>query len=184
MFFLAHGLGGLVLKRTLGVLFERFYDPAYRPLIRVSSGVVFLGCPSPALNRPKDLDRVSTMLRAITKRSSKSSHRTVEHITIAANLSHKFEDTGIEAPVLSVYEMKMSKVGKSIFSPSQLLVDRDLCETMMRRERLLGVECTHDEICNVNVRTSLNTTLDQELKQFFTLALDIKDASAQPSSMG
>ena len=146
LFFICHGLGGLVFKRAMGVLYERFYDTAYQSLLSIISGVVFLGSPSPALNRPRDLKQVSTILKAITKLSKGSIERATRHITTTANISQKFSNSGFEAPVLSVYECKVSKVGKNVFSARQILVDQFLCETLTKRERIVGLQCTHEGI--------------------------------------
>ena len=55
LFFIGHSLGGLILKRAMSVLYERFYDIAYQSLLSIISGAVFLGTPAPAINRPRDL---------------------------------------------------------------------------------------------------------------------------------
>ena len=183
LFFIAHGLGGLVLKRALGVLFERFFESKYQRLIRSTAGVILLGCPHPNLNRPRDLDAINLIVKATRKQSTKAtkaSERTGELMMVIANICQKFNDVGIESPVLSVYETKLSKLRRNIFSPRQLLVDRHLCETLLRRERLLGAECSHDELCNVSSRKP-QSTLDNELVQFFGLALDLKKAYSGPS---
>jgi len=107
IFFIAHGLGGFILKRAIGVMFERFFDSVYRGIIEATCGIVFLGCPSPAAHRPRDLERVVMMLKAISKHSSKAKATRGNASTITANIAQKFSDAGIEAPVLSVYETKV-----------------------------------------------------------------------------
>ena len=170
LFFVAHGLAGFILKRTIGVLFERFFDAAYRGIIAATTGIVFLGCPSPASHKPRDLERLLLMLKAISKHASKTKSAQGNSSIITANIAQKFSDAGVESPVLSVYETKVSKVGKNIFAPRQLLVDKQFCETMTRRERLIGIDCTHEELCNFNTTSSL----EREITAFFSLALDMK----------
>ena len=178
LFFVAHGVGGLLLKRAIGVLFERSYDAAYRSLIFNIMGIVFLGCPSPAPYQPRDLDKLSTLLKAVSKLSGKTLHKAEKDVLTAANVSQRFSDTGFDAPVLSIYEEKPSKVGKNIFAARQILVDRSLCETMTRRERLLGIECSHADLCNLK----LAVDLESELTQFISLALDLRNTDDQSRS--
>ena len=174
LIFIAHGLGGLLLKRCISVLYERFFEPKYADLISVTAALVFLSTPSPAPNKPRDLKSVLTLLRAISKHSSsKDTHRWSENLVIAVNISQRFSDIGFDAPILSAFETKMSKVGKSIFSPRQILVDRYLCETMSRRERVVGVESTHEDCPSF----SSASCLDEELINFLNVSLGLREIS-------
>lgn len=165
--FICHGLGGFLLKRAISVLSERFYDPEYQRLMSTIAGVIFLGCPSPKVNRPRDLERVSSVLKFVTKHNSKS--RRLSSSDVAASISQRFSESGFEAPVLSVFENSVSKITRAFFSPRQVLVDQSLCETFTRRERLVGVDCTHDELS----LWRKDNTLGEEIAAFFTMALEL-----------
>ena len=175
LFLIAHGLGGLVLKRCLAVLIGRFYDAAYGSLLSVVTGVVFLGTPSPKVDNPRHLDQVDTLLKAVSKESRKSLDKpgTQSSAISTAHVSQDFANSGLEPSVLSVYETKLSKIKRNVFSARQILVGRNLCETTTKRERLLGIGRSHQQLCSIGHGDKLQI----ERMHFFTLAMELKQLS-------
>ena len=173
MILIAHGLGGLVLKRTIGVLLEKFYDLRYRKLLSTIAGLILLGVPNPRLNNPRELENVNTLLRATCRLSKKALDRAAASLSVTANISQKFSDGGFDGPILSVYETKASRAGRNVFSPRQVLVDRSLCETMAARERLFGYDSTHEDLCSINIKSARN--LEAEITNLISLALELRD---------
>lgn len=177
LFFIAHGLGGFILKRMIGVLFQRYYEPVYKELITATSGVIFLGCPNPSINKPSDLERVMQILKAVSKQPTRLLQRWAEDVAITANISQKFSDAGLEVPILSAYERKVTKLGRTIFSPRHVLVDSTLCEIFTQRERLVGLDCCHEDLPSFSAAPALAV----ELESFFSLALEARTVWSHPA---
>ena len=165
--FIAHGFGGLIIKRAISVLSERSYDAQYRSLLSIIAGVILLGCPSPKGHRPRDLEQVCTLLKSVAKHSTKL--RRLPHIDVTASISQRFSESGFEAPILSVFENTTSKISRSLFSQRQVLVNSILCETHTKRERVVGVDSSHDELSTLQ----WGSPLAEEISGFITMALDL-----------
>lgn len=131
--FICHGLGGLVAKRVsvlpnishqesaecikaIGVLYEQFYETSHEALIRLLSGVLFLGCPHPTFDKPQEWAKLASILKATTKLSKKTIDRSAGQVSAVANISKKFDDSGTAFPILSAFEGRATKIGGNLVS--------------------------------------------------------------------
>ena len=180
LFFICHGLGGLILKRAMAILFEKSVKPGHQMLMGSIAGTMLLGCPSPAADRPQDLRKLTTFLKAVTRLPSRSIDQAERDVAITASISQKFTDFCYDMPVLSVFETKISRIGKNIFSPRELLVDQYLCETLTKREGTVGVNRTHQEL---SVLDPSDDFLWKEIAAFIAMAQEIFTSTLTRQSM-
>ncbi|CAN9380784.1 unnamed protein product [Alternaria alternata] len=75
-----------------------------------------------------------------------------------------FEESNIDIPILSVYETKSSKVGSTLFSKHEVLVERLLAQTGAKEEQLLQADKMHSKICMLCAGDNLSL----QLRAFFT----------------
>jgi len=119
-------------------------------------------------------------LKAVTRLPSRSIDQAERDVAITASISQKFTDFCYDTPVLSVFETKLSRIGRNIFSPRELLVDQYLCETLTKRERTIGVNRTHHELA---VLDPSDEYLWTELTAFIAMAVEIFKSSISRQSM-
>ncbi|KAF2120273.1 hypothetical protein BDV96DRAFT_642115 [Lophiotrema nucula] len=149
--FIAHGFGGLILKRALSTMFERFYDPIFRQVILSMTGVVFLGSPHVTWSKTKSWESLPLLLRACLKGSKKKAKTTWGDASTVVSISQKFADLQVEVPILSIFEQKTTKAGGSVFSgKKEVAVEKSFAEIGAKNEVLLGADVAHMDLCNLN----------------------------------
>lgn len=167
LLFICHGIGGLVLKRALSMLYARFQNATFDRLIGALAGIVFLGCPNPTYERPQDWSKLNQLLRATTKLSKHVLETASGEISVPARISQSFLTTRTTVPVISAVENHASKVGSAfIASKRQVLVDSYLGRTGVKAETLMHVDATHMDICNL----ARSSGLARQLEEFFRTA--------------
>jgi hypothetical protein len=108
--------------QTLSVLAERYFNPPYQNVLNMTAGIVFLGTPHPTYRQPKMWRRLTPMLSCTAKFSKPNLSQAELEAAIVANISQKFEETGLDIPVVSIYEEKKTKVAEGWFSIRKELV--------------------------------------------------------------
>lgn len=104
LFFICHGLGGLLLKQALYLAQQR-----YPMIINALSGVIFLGSPHLTTTDDERWENWQLLLKLYRKDVSKSVLR-IEDIQILASVCGKFNALNLRIPVLSVYEQRKTKI--------------------------------------------------------------------------
>lgn len=104
------------------MLTERYFNPPYQKVLNMNAGIIFLGTPHPTYRQPKLWRRLTPMLSCTTKFSKVNLAQAELEAAIVANISQKFEEAGLEIPVVSIYEEKKTKVGEGWFRSRKELV--------------------------------------------------------------
>ena len=91
-------------------LHKDYFVPAHQPLLNVYSGLVFLGTPHPTFSHRKEWSLLSPNLKFSLNVSKALLAQAEVENAVAANTSKKFQEIGIDLPVLSAYEGKKTKV--------------------------------------------------------------------------
>jgi hypothetical protein len=92
--------------------------------------VVFLGTPHPTYRRQNQWSQqLSLILQSSLKLSKRSLVQAELEAAAVANISLKFEEAGIDVPILSAFELRESKVAIGLFQTRKVLVSKtqDLC---------------------------------------------------------
>jgi hypothetical protein len=98
------------------------YNPTFQRLLDVHSGIVFLGTPHPTYENRTNWPVLSHILRATVKLPKASLEQAETEAAIIANVSFKFEEAGIEVPILTAYETKPTKINSGMLSPRKMVV--------------------------------------------------------------
>jgi len=101
--------------QALTILHERYFDPSYQKIIKLHAGVAFVGTPHPTYKNEKPWPRLGMILRCITKFQKVVLAQAESEAAIVANVSKKFEEIGLEIPILSVYERNKTKISGGLF---------------------------------------------------------------------
>ena len=121
MLCVCHSLGGLVLKQALCIANEQLYR--HESLINSVSGIIFLSTPHLASNQKETIERMSMILRLTGKRFGKAAARTPdENGALLSNLSKRFEGIYFRTPILSVYEVKETRISENPFTSKSIVV--------------------------------------------------------------
>ena len=96
-------------------MFQRF--------LNVHSGIVFLGTPHPTYAHRLHWPKLNLILRSTTKLLKKTLVQAELEDAIVANVSLKFEEAGIEVPVLSGFETKPTRIPDGIFTSHKSVVN-------------------------------------------------------------
>ena len=84
--------------------------PENQQLLNLVSGLVFLGTPHPTWSRRQDWSLLSPNLKFSLNVSSTLLAQAEMEANAAASISQKFQECGIEAPVISAFEQRKTKV--------------------------------------------------------------------------
>ena len=154
LLFICHGYGGVVVKRAFNNWHEGYYDPNLRRLINVQNGIVFLGTPHATYTGRSDWLRLNLLLRSSVKLQPFVLAQAETEAATIANISLKFEDLGLKIPVISVYELKKTKISDGLLSSrKELLVDCGLAETGLKGEKLFPADADHPSVCRLESRS-------------------------------
>ncbi|KAJ6043169.1 uncharacterized protein N7446_001365 [Penicillium canescens] len=151
LIFICHGLGGTIVKRTISILNERFYDPSLSGFLKAVSGLVFLGTPHPTFIKEPAQNRLDNILSSISRLSKKTLENIAKEAATVCNVSLKFEEVYFRHSIITAYEGQPTKfrIGSLASSRKETLVNRALAATSMSFERLIEVDADHMKICNV-----------------------------------
>ena len=109
---------------------EKYFDPTYQKLIHVLAGVVFLGTPHPTYKNEKTWPRLGSILRSKSKFSRPIIAEAELEAAIVANVSQRFEEIGLEIPIVSVYEQKKTRIGEGPLKAKEL-VGQTSCKNLV-----------------------------------------------------
>jgi hypothetical protein len=125
---LCFGLGGVVAKnvsskfllfrllsnanspKTVGILYERLYDPSMQILANTLRGLVFLGTPHPSYRKPRSSQKLDTVTLAMGFLSKKMREKIAAEAAIVSNISQKFLESTFPHGVITGYELQPTKV--------------------------------------------------------------------------
>ncbi|KAK3294429.1 tetratricopeptide repeat domain-containing protein [Chaetomium fimeti] len=159
VFFICHSLGGVIWKKAVCILKERFFE--HRHILEVTKGVLFLGTPHVPDGVGSEKNLVERILRSAQKKGLRESAlRPAQDNDLLAKLSRDFESTGLDVPILSCYETRPSEIYGNVFArvltrlatrtPSRaIIVPMKLCKIGFPAEKLIERDCAHHELCRV-----------------------------------
>lgn len=101
---------------------DRSFDPDRQRLLRIISGIVFLGTPHLSYRKQNVWKRLGAILQSNSKFAKKLIAQAEDEAAILANVCQKFVETGIDIPILSVYETKKTKIRSSWYSRGKKIV--------------------------------------------------------------
>ncbi|KAI0147060.1 hypothetical protein GGR57DRAFT_264768 [Xylariaceae sp. FL1272] len=185
LIFICHGLGGVLVKRAVSVLYSQFWEVSFERLRLIFSGIVFLGTPHPRAERASDLVKLNYLLRASTDLSKKEIERNGGLVGLVATVSEVFSNTSTRVPVLSTYEKKPTKIGRALMPRKrEIIVNESIATIGTPREELFGVDLTHHNICHLLPETEFSHILGNFLRaaQDFAKPLDIAPLPQGPRS--
>ncbi|PGH27938.1 hypothetical protein AJ80_00192 [Polytolypa hystricis UAMH7299] len=143
-----HSLGGIVVKQALCIANKQY--PRYGSVVNAIAGVVFLSAPHRYGDKiTMSLLRFRDVLEATTGRNLKIPNANIEQEgAILLDLADRFEGISFRTPILSVYELRESKISSTPLRPKyQLLVNREACSTQAPMETVIGLNLNHHETC-------------------------------------
>lgn len=179
---IGYGLGGLIIKRvchypsststllTSSKALSILSDPALqlhgKDVLNLITGVVFFGTPHMKTKQPEQWFRLTLLLSLAGKLPKRFIAQSETDANAAAIICEDFEQSGLEAVVLSVYETKPTKVKSArrmlknsvtvsltgapshtcIANDVSQLVDKFLAETWAKKEKLLGNDVSHERV--------------------------------------
>ncbi|RHZ68077.1 hypothetical protein CDV55_107889 [Aspergillus turcosus] len=150
--FVAHSLGGVLLKKALLLAHHNIQDPRFKLVVQCLSGILFMGTPHASVSDEDTLLRHNNVLYscaklAVDRQSSRLPRRDVFQL---ANLAAAFEQIAT-IPLLSVFEYENPSSGMPKFfgRRSRAIVDQQLATISSHTEKLLGVRLSHNELCKL-----------------------------------
>ena len=111
------------MLQALCFLYGQNYNPTFQQVLDVHSGIIFLGTPHPTYAHPLHWSKLNLILRSTTRLSKTSLAQAELEAAIIANISLRFEEAGIEVPVLSGFESKVTKIPDGLFTSHKLVVN-------------------------------------------------------------
>lgn len=109
---MSHSLGGIVVKQALCVANKQF--ARYGNLVNAVVGVIFLSTPHRYSDKTTSLTGFLDVFEATTGKKTKSSTANADDEgAILLNLADRFEGISLRTPILSVYELRESKVSST-----------------------------------------------------------------------
>ncbi|KAI1411461.1 tetratricopeptide repeat domain-containing protein [Hypoxylon sp. FL1857] len=152
--FIAHSLGGVLLKKALLLAHQNLQDPRFKLVVDCLSGILFLGTPHASQSDEDTLLRHNQILFSCAKIAvQKQSSRLPRHdVFQLATLAATFEQIA-NIPVLSVFEYAGHRSGVHRFfgKKNKALVDEQLATISSNAERLLGMHLNHSELCKLPI---------------------------------
>ncbi|KAJ4135099.1 hypothetical protein NW768_004714 [Fusarium equiseti] len=157
--FIAHSLGGVLLKKALLLAHQNVHDPRFKLVIHCLSGILFLGTPHTSASDKDTLLCHNQVLHSCAKISvqKRASKLSSQDATKLATLAAHFEEIA-NVPILSVFECEEShKIQKFFGTRKRVLVDQQLATISANAERLLGIHLSHLELCKLEYIKDLST---------------------------
>ncbi|ATY63318.1 hypothetical protein A9K55_008959 [Cordyceps militaris] len=160
----AHSLGGIIVKQAICIANKQF--PRYESIVNAIVGLVFLSTPHRCADQPATFVRFRDILEATTAKTIKFDvARFEQEATSLVDLSYRFEAVALRMPMLSVYELRDSKLHSSALRPRhQQLVTRSACSINTPLESVVGLNLSHHETCLFT--KSLDSQGVSQLRQF------------------
>lgn len=125
MILIGHGLGGLIVKRVsrgpelcfnlltclqaLGILSNPDWRLNGKILLNMIAGVVLFGTPHTKTKQPEQWCRLTPLLSLVGKLPKRFIAQSETDANAVAIICEEFEQSGLEATVLSIYETKPTK---------------------------------------------------------------------------
>ncbi|KAM3423793.1 hypothetical protein BST61_g1197 [Cercospora zeina] len=167
LFFIAHSLGGTIVKQAL-VLANQEHN-LYQDVVTATLGLIFLGTPhSPSTMQAK----LPLVLKHLTSELSKQSLAgLVASSRSIADLSTRFEDSGIRAAILSIYETIESRCKAETRFQRQrsvTIIDHSSAQLGIAHETCLGVQLQHGDL--IDIMCQENVSID-DLHRWFRAPL-------------
>ncbi|KAI1669670.1 Tetratricopeptide repeat [Pyrenophora tritici-repentis] len=156
---IAHGTGGLILKKALNLFHAQHYR--YRHVVDVIRGVVVLGSPHLVPGNEQAKETLDILLKC----QKKGLGRSLSSGTDIANIfqiCETFEQIHLVVPVISVYESEGVQTQKKIFSlrnkiAVSIVVPRQICSwtdtspgAVSATESIFDGRTNHIEVCHLH----------------------------------
>ena len=104
-----HSLGGLIAKQALCVANKQF--SRYGTIVNAVVGIIFFSTPHRCGDKTASLIRFRDVLEATTGKNIKFPNANIEQEgAVLLNLADRFEGISLRTPILSVYELRESKI--------------------------------------------------------------------------
>ncbi|KAL8635674.1 MAG: hypothetical protein Q9226_009328 [Calogaya cf. arnoldii] len=119
-----------------------------RDFLNIIAGVVFFGTPHTKVKEPKQWCRLTQLLKFAAKLPKRFLAHSEADAIAAAIISEDFEQSGLEARVLSIYETRptITKSTRWLRKEAAMLVDKSFAETWAKKEKLLGNDTSHETV--------------------------------------
>lgn len=107
-----HSLGGVIAKQALCVANKQF--PRYGTLVNAVAGVIFFSTPHRYGDKSTSLMKFRDILEATTGKTVKFPNANIEQEgAVLLDLADRFEGISLRTPILSVYELRDSKINST-----------------------------------------------------------------------
>ncbi|OAT03233.1 uncharacterized protein BDCG_17994 [Blastomyces dermatitidis ER-3] len=136
--FIAHSLGGVLLKKALFLVHQNLQDPRFKLVVGCLSGILFLGTPHGGVTDEDTLLRHNRILHKCAKIATHKRKLPTSNIFQLANLAVRFEQIS-SIPLLSVFECGHHlSCMQRLLGTKQALVDEQTATISSSMERLFG----------------------------------------------
>lgn len=178
------GLGGLTAKKALARLTERYFDPAAQRVSGQLAHAVFIGCPHPTTANAEQWPLLGYVLRSDRKADNKAVKTATEETGIVSSLCVKFQESGIQCPVLTTYETRPTKIRLSLWrSEKRTLIPREFAETGVRGEELVPLNLDTRDIKSVGASTQHAKEFRQKVKLLLSGLRELSEARAAQNAI-
>ncbi|KAJ5949540.1 hypothetical protein N7454_001124 [Penicillium verhagenii] len=144
-----------------------------RKAIDLMAGIIFFGTPHKKRNLVKSPPRVTWLLKHAAKMPKGFLAKSELDFLALVSICEDFEKSDIQAPVLSVYETRPTKLKERFWSTnSEILVDRTLAMTWATQEELLPNDTNHDSVSIFQPQSAIH----QEIGLLMRSALSMRRA--------
>ena len=179
--FISEGLGGLVIKQALWNARKQLYR--YRDFLEQVSGIVFLITPHCGKNEVETATKLGVILRQYSKAAGQKavSQDFLKPYEICA---HRFEELGLNCPILSIYETESSRYRSSrlMNRKSILAVDDAFATTHCEKERLLGLDVPLKQLMDPDAPSQTRRQIIGFIQELHGMAQARLHESSQESS--
>ncbi|KAJ8133596.1 hypothetical protein O1611_g23 [Lasiodiplodia mahajangana] len=153
-----YGFGGFIIKRSkaLSILSNPMLQIHSKDILNMVAGVVFFGTPHAKTKQPEQWFRLTLLLNIAGKLPKRFIAQSESDANTAAIICEDFEQSGLDAVVLSIYETKPTRVrsGRWKLKDSVTIVDKAFAETWAKNEKLLGNNASHEDVGTVYSRSA------------------------------
>ncbi|OOQ84287.1 hypothetical protein PEBR_34031 [Penicillium brasilianum] len=147
----AHGFGGILVKKVVSLLCDGSFDPSLRRLLDTIKGLVFLGTPHPISEGVESKQQLDELVCSYGRFSTDTIRKVNEEIAALWTVSSKFEKISFTQAILSGFETLPTRYhyGTFITRRKKVLVGQSLAATCLPSEKLIGISANHREVCSV-----------------------------------
>ncbi|OBT69736.1 hypothetical protein VE03_00897 [Pseudogymnoascus sp. 23342-1-I1] len=160
----------------------------YMALLNIVAGVVFFGTPHPKTKEREEWYRLTLLLKLAGDLPKRFIAQSELDANAAATICEDFEQSGLDATVLSIYETNPTKISsiRWLKWPKvkvQVIIDKAFAETWAKKEKLLGNDVSHEGVSNFYPQSLSKFVIQKEILLLLTSAFKMPTHNMTISGM-